>query len=196
MPALRRRSRSITPRSGRRRLLAVGLAGAAALAAGPVTGAPAATKAPSAKTTTRALAKSADLWAAVNICDTAAHPDTIGIRGSMPGSGKAEERMYMRFQLQYYDQAKRVWRSIGATGDSGFVPLGSARKRRARESGRNFTVRPPRTGAFYLRGSVTFEYRQGKKVVRRFRERTHSKHPGTAGADPKGYSASRCELRP
>ena len=29
------------------------------------------------------------LWATINVCDTAAHPNTIGIRGSMPGTGDA-----------------------------------------------------------------------------------------------------------
>ena len=131
----------------------------------------------------------------MNICDTAEHPDTIGIRGSMPGSGRKGERMFMRFELQYFDQQEKTWHAIGASGDSGFVALASVKRGKARESGRNFTVRPPRTGAFYLRGAVTFEWRRGKKVVRRFRERTHSKHRGTAGADPKGFSASKCELR-
>ncbi|MBA2347562.1 MAG: hypothetical protein H0V81_04635 [Solirubrobacterales bacterium] len=143
---------------------------------------------------TRATIKN-DLWATVNICDTDEHPDTIGIRGSMPGSGKSRERMYMRFQLQYFDQQEKEWHNIGASGDSDFVPVGSASKRRARESGRNFTVRPPRTGAFYLRGAVTFEWRRGTKVTRRHRKRTTSKHPGTAGADPVGFSAGKCILR-
>jgi hypothetical protein len=140
------------------------------------------------------LAASANLWATVNICDTAAHPETIGIRASMPGSGRKTERMYMRFQLQYFNQQEKRWHSIGASGDSGFVPLGSAQKRSPREYGRNFTVRPPSTGAFYLRGAVTFEWRRGSVVVRRVRERTTSNHKGTAGADPKGYSASKCVL--
>lgn len=146
------------------------------------------------KRTTRATLRD-DLWATVNICDTREHPDTIGIRGSMPGSGRSRERMYMRFQLQFFDQREKEWRDTGASGDSGFVPVGPAARRKARESGRNFTVRPPRTGAFYLRGSVTFEWRRGKKVVRRHHRRTSSKHPRTAGADPAAFSARKCILR-
>ena len=43
------------------------------------------------------------LWATVNVCDTVGHPDSIGIRGSMPGSGDKAELMFMRFQVQVFD---------------------------------------------------------------------------------------------
>lgn len=211
MSALRRAATSITtqvpgypaavPRSrATRRAVLGGLIVAIGLAAGLPAGSVAATaKKGSASSKASANAKRAtlknDLWATVNICDTKDHPDTIGIRGSMPGSGRAKERMYMRFQLQYFDQQGKTWKNNGDSGDSGFVAVGSAAQRRARESGRNFTVRPPRTGAFYLRGSVTFEWRRGAKVTRRERKSTGSGHPGTRGADPKGFSAAKCVLR-
>lgn len=186
------------PRSrATRRTLLAALIGAFGLTAGLPAVAPAAIssgKSSSAKKSSRATIKE-DLWATVNICDTEEHPDTIGIRGSMPGSGKSRERMYMRFQLQFFDQKRKKWRDTGDSGASRFVRVGSAAKRRARETGRNFTVRPPRTGAFYLRGSVSFEWRRGKKVTRRHRRTTTSKHPGTAGADPVRFSASKCTLR-
>lgn len=134
------------------------------------------------------------LWATVNICDTAGHPDTVGIRGSMPGSGVDAERMLMRFQVQFFDRADETWHNIGASGDSGFVPVGSGRFRE-RQSGRNFTVRPPADGSYLLRGAVTFEWRLGGKVVRRARKRTTAGHGPTTGADPKAFSAARCEVR-
>ncbi|MCW3013165.1 MAG: hypothetical protein JWO02_257 [Solirubrobacterales bacterium] len=133
------------------------------------------------------------LWATVNVCDTTDHPDTIGIRGSMPGSGVRAEEMYMRFQLQYFATDDKTWHNIGATGDSGFIDVGSA-KYRQRQSGRNFTVQPPKTGAFKLRGTVTFEWRNGTEVVRRERKRTTVGHGNTAGADPKGFSAATCDV--
>jgi len=138
--------------------------------------------------------KSPLLWSTVNICDTASHPDTVGIRGSMPGSGVPEEQMFMRFQLQYFDRKDKKWHNIGASGDSGFVSVGSARFKQ-RQSGRNFTVRPPRTGAFVLRGAVTFEWREDGEVVRRARKRTSAKRGPTVGADPSGFSAARCRVR-
>src|SRR5689334_5834249 len=95
-PTLRSTSRSITRGyAARVPMPRVVLATAAALCA---VAAPAAVHAADAPT----VDESPYLWATINICDTAKHPDTIGIRASMPGSGKAKERMYMRFQVQYW----------------------------------------------------------------------------------------------
>jgi hypothetical protein len=134
------------------------------------------------------------LWATVNVCDTAGAPDTIGIRGSMPGSGNRAERMYMRFQVEFRDPADRVWKPIGRSGDSGWISVGSGRYR-ARQSGRNFVVRPPSAGRFRLRGNVAFEWRRDGRTVRRASRRTKGGHRGTQGADPDGYSSSTCTIR-
>lgn len=142
----------------------------------------------------RSVYQSKLLWATINVCDTAEHPDTVGIRASMPGSGVKGERMYMRFQLQYYTVSDNRWHNVGASGDSGFIPVGSAMFR-VRQAGRNFSVRPPATGAFILRGAVTFEWRKDGEVVRRARKRTRSGHPNTKGADPRSYSVAKCEVR-
>jgi hypothetical protein len=133
------------------------------------------------------------LWATVNVCNTADHPDTIGIRGSMPGNGDRAQQMFMRFQLQYLATDDKHWHNIGPTGDSGFINVGSA-KYRERQYGRNFTVQPPKTGAFRLRGAVTFEWRKGTDVVRRARLRTTGGRGKTAGADPRGFSAATCSI--
>jgi hypothetical protein len=138
--------------------------------------------------------KSPLLWATINVCDTAKHPDTIGIRASMPGSGKAHEKMYMRFRVQYFDALKKKWKYI-LTADSSFLSVGSARYRR-RETGRDFAITPPPVGQeFMLRGVVTFEWRKGKVVVRRAQKRTRSGHKGTIGADPKSFSAATCTIK-
>lgn len=133
------------------------------------------------------------LWATVNVCDTADHPDTIGIRGSMPGNGIRRQEMYMRFQLQYLAADDKKWHNIGDAGDSGWIDVGSAKYQR-RQTGRNFTVVPPETGAFRLRGAVTFEWREGTEVVRRSRKSTSSGRGKTAGADPRGFSAATCRV--
>lgn len=149
----------------------------------------------SAATTKKKVVPPSLLWATVNVCDTKEHPDTIGIRGSMPGNGVREQEMYMRFQLQYLaadDDDK--WHNIGESGDSGWIDVGSA-KYRQRQTGRNFTVRPPTTGSFMLRGAVTFEWRKGTDVVRRSRTRTTAGHGNTAGADPKGFSRATCQVK-
>jgi hypothetical protein len=149
--------------------------------------------APAAATAAKApgVEKSKRLWATVNICDTKAHPDTIGIRASMPGSGIRKERMYMRFQVQFLKADDGRWHDLGAEGDSGFVGVGSAKYTR-REGGWNITLSSQEPGTkFRLRGVVTFEWRIGDEVVRRARKRTRSGHSGPSG-DPKGYSAAEC----
>lgn len=133
------------------------------------------------------------LWSTVNVCDTTAHPDTIGVRGSMPGSGDPDEHMFMRFQVQYLSSKDSQWHNIGPTGDTGFIPVGAG-KYRARQAGRYFTIRPPSTGAFLLRGVVTYEWRTGGDVTRRARKRTTAGHGNTSGADPKGFSAATCQV--
>jgi hypothetical protein len=133
------------------------------------------------------------LWTTINVCDTAGHPDGIGIRGSMPGSGDRRERMFMRFQVQSFDARLQQWHNNVADGDSGFLPVGSGRSR-VRESGRTFTITPPASGSYLLRGVVTFEWRQGAEVVRRVRRRTGAGHPDTVGSDPPGFTAATCAI--
>jgi hypothetical protein len=137
-------------------------------------------------------------WATVNVCDTASNPDTIGIRGSMPGLIGAHPpaaEMFMRFQLQY-ERDDGSWRPLSSGGDSGFIDAGRAKTRSSRQAGHSFRVSPPRAGNVYtLRGLVTFEWR-GKDgaVVRRARRRTTAGHRSTAGADPTGFSAGECTI--
>lgn len=134
------------------------------------------------------------LWATVNVCDTLRHPDTIGVRGSMPGSGDRHEHMFMRFQVQYLSRKDSSWHNIGPTGDTGFVAVGPG-KYRARQAGRYFTIRPPATGAFTLRGVVTYEWRVNGEVARRARKHTTAGHGNTSGADPRGFSAATCDIK-
>jgi hypothetical protein len=141
----------------------------------------------------RSIYQSPLLWATINICDTAGHPDGVGVRGSMPGSGFSDETMWMRFQLQYLRASDGKWHNFAA-GDSGFEEVGDGRIRR-REAGETFTIAPPATGAYTLRGVVTFEWRRDGEVVRRARKRTTGGHREARGGDPRGFSAATCVLR-
>lgn len=134
------------------------------------------------------------LWATINVCDTSARPDTIGLRASMPGSGSAADEMFMRFTVQYFSPADGAWRSIAYGGDSGFVGVGSGRQK-TREAGRFFVFAPlSRRGGLQLRGLVRFEWRRGGVVTQRLRRVTTPKHVSAAGADPPGYSAAICVI--
>ena len=134
------------------------------------------------------------LWATVNVCNTAKHPDTVGIRASMPGTGVAGQAMYMRFALQYRTSAGD-WKALPGGGSSGWVAVGSARYV-VRLAGRSFHFLPPAAGVTdTLRGIVGFQWRKGTRVVHRATRTTTAGHPRAEGSDPRGYSAASCEVK-
>jgi hypothetical protein len=135
-----------------------------------------------------ARAADADLWATVNVCDTAAHPDEIGIRASMPG-GKPKTRLLMRFRVQYRDLADGRWRWV-RDADSGWQKAGKGRA--TREDGYSFTVAGE--GTRILRGVVTYRWMRSGHAVRRERRITRGGHRSTDGADPADFSAATCRI--
>jgi hypothetical protein len=172
-----------------RRLHAAGslLAAAAAVAATPL----AAVAAP-ANSSGHTIYQSRYLWATIDVCNTPAHPHTVGVRASMPGSGIAREQMLMRFAIQYRD-ASGAWLNLGAAGDSGFVGVGSS-SFKARQSGRSFQLTLAPGSSVIVRGVVTFEWLRRGHVVRHAQKQTTAGHDSVANADPRGYSAAACEL--
>ena len=138
------------------------------------------------------LAKSRHLWATVNVCDTAEHPDTVGVRASMPGTGRRKERMFMRFRLEFRAEDGTWQRFSGDGPDSGFQPVGPARFK-ARQSGWLFPFEPAAGQRFELRALVSFRWRRGARIVARAEERSTAGHDVTI-ADPEGYSAASCEI--
>jgi hypothetical protein len=131
---------------------------------------------------------SRDVWATVNVCDTAKRPDTIGIRASMPGLPRGA-RLAMRFGVQY--RTDSGWRDAAAS-DSGWQPLGVA-KGDPVESGFSFTY-PHTSAVTTLRGVVSFRWRRADGSIRRAQATTEAGHRSNAGADPAGYSAATCAL--
>jgi hypothetical protein len=128
-------------------------------------------------------------WATVNICDTAKHPDAIGIRASAPGTPRGA-RFAMRFRVQYRTAdggwtdvpgANSGWRDLGpATGD----PV---------QSGWSFTFADPQAPVV-LRGMVRFRSRRPHAPARFSQQATTAGHRSSAGADPAAYSAATCTL--
>ena len=134
-----------------------------------------------------------DVWATVNVCDTADAPNTIGIRGSMPGSRNGQAVRWMRFVVEYFSEADDRWYRVSAGGDSGYLRVGKGR--RTRQFGRSLRIEPSR-GSVLLRGRVLFQWRsESGEVLRRDSARTHRGHRSNAGADPPGYSASTCTIK-
>ena len=144
--------------------------------------------------TARSIYQSRHLWSTVNVCDTARNPDTIGIRGSMPGSGRRGESMWMRFQVQYRSSVDGLWHNFTLEGtDSGFIRIARHARYEARQAGYLFPFSPATGERYVLRGVVTFEWRRHGRAVRRAKKRTTAPHAATV-ADPDGFSAAQCEI--
>jgi hypothetical protein len=133
-----------------------------------------------------APARAADskLWATVNVCDTAAHPNEIGIRAALPPQGSRTARL--RYRVQYRDLSDGRWRWV-LDADSHWRKVG-----RARESGWSFEVAG--VGTQILRGVVDYRWTRHGKIVRRARRVTESGHRSTVGADPADFSAATCRI--
>ncbi len=140
-----------------------------------------------------ATSKPKDLWATVNLCDTAIHPDMMGVRASMPGDAD-HTRMYMRFAAQYFDRTKQLWFDVKGNGLSKWIFVGSGLYAR-RQGGYTFAFDTPQVGkTFVLRGTVDFKWVKKRRIVRTAHVNTRSGHPGTRGADPAEFSAGLCEI--
>ena len=80
------------------------------------------------------------------------------------------------------------------------VSVGSA-KFKSRQAGRNFQFALPKVPgnqpyalppSFTLRGSVGFQWRKRKTIVRSTSKITTAGHSSLAGSDPRGFSAATC----
>lgn len=138
-----------------------------------------------------AFLRSPELWATVDICNSPRHPDTIGIRGSMPGDGRAQDVMYMRFLVQSLDASTGEWADIGRSADSGFVRVGSAAE--TRQAGRTFEFKPT-ASSYSLRGLVEFQWHHAGRTAYVTTRVTMAHHTSVAGAEPKDFSAATCAL--
>src|SRR5688572_17764187 len=133
--------------------------------------------------------RSADLWATVNVCDTPAQANTIGIRASMPGNGSSQ-RMYMRFEAQWFSSSKNRFVPTGSS--SRWISAGSARYRSS-QLGFSFQFDTPPAGAsFLMRGKVDYQWRARRKggtvVVLQRTRYTKAGVTGVVGGDPPGRS--------
>src|SRR3954469_5590293 len=130
-----------------------------------------------------AASRPKDLWATVNVCDTAVHQNMMGVRASMPGDGE-HTKMYMRFVAQYYDRSKQLWSEVKGSGISKWIYVGSGRFAH-HQGGYTFAFDPTGGKTFELRGAVDFKWTKGRRIVRTAHVLTVGGHPNTQGADPK-----------
>jgi hypothetical protein len=150
-------------------------------------------KGPTGKQITMAIARaeqSADLWATINICNSANYPNYIGIRGQIPGLGFTTQ-VYMDVQVQYYDSATKKF--IG-TGNDQRLSLGRA-THGVHQGGVRFPLQPPAAGDTYvLRGAIAFEWKLSGKLIGRTIKTTTGPLANVDFADPPGYSAATCTI--
>ncbi|HTQ45047.1 MAG TPA: hypothetical protein VMI75_19940 [Polyangiaceae bacterium] len=177
----------------RTRLLVTVLVGLMLLPAGAV-GAPApAPHSTGESALMKALLRSRELWATIDVCSPADQPNTVGVRGSMPGDKHAHDKMYMRFRLQYMNTATKKWVDLSSARSGGFVFVGPGSD--VRQGGRSFQLVPrPGKPAADLRGVVEYQWRRGKSVMQSISRPTSAGHKSLAGADPAGYSAATCSI--
>jgi hypothetical protein len=134
------------------------------------------------------------LWATIDVCSPPDQPDTVGIRGSMPGDGHPHDTLYMSFRLQYESGSgnNASWSNLGAGGSSGFISVGGGGT--SRQAGRSFTLVPVPGKHSTLRGVVAFQWRRSSKVMRSVERTTTAGHISQTGADPKSYTAATCAI--
>jgi hypothetical protein len=133
------------------------------------------------------------LWSTIDVCSPTDQPDTVGIRGSMPGDGHPHDTLYMSFRLQYESGSgnNTSWSALSGAA-SAFVSVGGGGD--TRQAGRSFTLVPVPGRHSTLRGVVTFEWRRGSKVMRSTERTTTSPHKSQTGADPPSYTAASCTI--
>ena len=172
--------------------LSIGLLALASLLAAPALAGSAAAKTGKPTAAERALLDSHELWATIDVCDPADQPNTVGIRGSMPGDHQSNQKMYMSFRLQYMNASKQ-WVDLASGASSGFVAVGNGVS--ARQGGTSFDLKPV-TGQppVTLRGVVDVQWRHGKTIVLSAARPTTVGHKSLAGADPANYSAATCVI--
>jgi hypothetical protein len=137
--------------------------------------------------------RSPDLWATVNCCGTCtgvAGTDTVGIRGQMPGLGFTAT-LSMDISVDYWNYTTSTFQPTSATSN---IVLGKG-THGLHQKGVNFPIVPPAPGSQYLvRGSITFVWTIGNKVVGKVTRNTGHGYANVGFSNPLGYTSGTCTL--
>jgi hypothetical protein len=141
-----------------------------------------------------AAKRSPGLWATVNRCtsgDTDSSGnivDTVGIRGEMPSLG-VPATLSMNISVSYWNGT-----AFTPTNATQVVSLGKG-THGLHQTGVDFTFAPPAAGTPYLvRGTITFEWTVGGKVVGKVTSNTGHGYANVGFSTPPGFSAGTCTL--
>ena len=160
--------------------IAAATAGASPLGANPT---------PAQIRTAVARAESAKtLWATVNICDTRADPNVLGVRGQMPSLG-FPAWMSMQINLDYYSPAKKIF--VPDPGTMKTIRLGRS-ARGLQQGGATYTFKGPTP---VLRASVRFIWRRSGQTLGTTPMVSTGAHPSADFGSPPQFSAATCQIR-
>ena len=148
-------------------------------------------------------------WATVNICDTAASPNALGIRTSVPGNGSGE-RIWARYTAQWWSSAAQEWKTVKGSGVTDWIYIGPA-DMSSRQAGWTFRfVQPPAGSTYVMRGVVEMAWRDEVPAARKSRKSRRARRAqrvavvrertlltetgmqGVQGGDPAGTSKAMC----
>ena len=137
---------------------------------------------------------SPQLWATIDVCNPPDQPDTVGIRGSMPGDDTAKDddvhALSPAVPGQLAPSTGSIWPTARIRASSP-----SARPSPRARPGSAFSSTPVAgKPAFMLRGVVSFQWRRGSTVEYAISRPTTARHQSLAGADPAGFSAADCSV--
>lgn len=155
--------------------------------------APATAKSPSRGQITRAVAsaeRSRSLWATVNICDSRAYPDRIGVRGQMPSLGYPAQ-MTMTIALRAYSTTAKRFKAIDSPNAVNAVTLGT-HSRGLQQSGAVFPFAKGDKGLWDA--TIVFTWRRSGRIVGQTTRTTTAGHPNADYGSPPHYSAAQCRL--
>jgi hypothetical protein len=132
---------------------------------------------------------SRQLWATINICNTRAHRDNIGIRGQMPALG-FPARLRMTIQVDYWVLTAQAFKPVPGADARAVARLGTVGVGQ-QQGGHTFQFKP---GAGLLSGTITFQWILGGKVVGQISKQATGGHRAVDQADPPHHSAATCTI--
>lgn len=127
------------------------------------------------------------LWATVNICDTRADPNVLGVRGQMPSLG-FPSWMSMQIHLTYYNQARKAF--VDDPGTMKTIRLGRS-AHGLQQGGATYTFKGPTP---VLRADVRFVWRRSGRTLGTKAMITTGGHPSADFGSPPRFSAATCQI--
>ena len=132
--------------------------------------------------------RSKQLWATINVCNTHRHPNTVGIRGQVPALGFSSS-ISIAISVDFWNPQTKRFRPDPDT--ERLIRLGSP-STGVHQQGVTFRF-DPHAGRF--RGSATFMWRRGGKLLGHTDRVTTGGHRDADFGDPHGFSAATCTIR-